>query len=342
MAAGDKQPMIMIRKVKKVAGGHHGGAWKVAYADFVTAMMAFFLLLWLLNVTTDVQRKGIADYFAPSSISSSAGGAGGMFGGRTLAAPEAKYSDTSPPGMSQSDPQPPGTSEDENDTGAGPAAKAADMSDKEKLDALEKMREQEEQKKFKAVEAELKQVIQGNPELQGLSKSLIIDQTEEGLRIQIVDQDNYSMFPSGSAQMFPQTRKLIEMVGKAVSKLPNRVAISGHTDSKPFAGGSSRDNWDLSAERANASRRVLTSAGISEDRLQNVVGRADREPLDRAQADDPKNRRISIVLLRQSLFEKKNPIAVTGDGAQVEGDKAPAKDPNARPRTAFPIYGQPR
>lgn len=322
----DKQPMILIRKKKKVAGGHHGGAWKVAYADFVTAMMAFFLLLWLLNVTTDVQRKGIADYFAPTSISSSQGGAGGLFGGRTMSAPEAKYSDTSAPGVADADPQPPGYSEEEAEMGAGPKDKSAD---KDKLDALEKQREQEEQQKFKAVEKELRQVIEANTELSGLSKSLIIDQTQEGLRIQIVDQNNYSMFPSGSAQMYPQTRKLIELVGKAVSQLPNRLAISGHTDSKPFASNATRDNWDLSAERANASRRVLIAGGIAENRVQNVVGRADREPLDQAQVDDPKNRRISIVLLRQSLFEKKDaapdaPISVS--------------DPNARPKSAFPAY----
>jgi chemotaxis protein MotB len=129
----------------------------------------------------------------------------------------------------------------------------------------------------------------------------MVDQTDEGLRIQIVDQENYSMFPSGSSQMYPQTRKLLELVGAAVSRLPNKLEITGHTDSAPFAVPSQRDNWDLSSERANASRRVLVAMGIAEDRFQNVVGRADREPFVKEDPTDPKNRRISIILLRQPV-----------------------------------------
>lgn len=321
------QPVIVIKKKKGGRHPHHGGAWKVAYADFVTAMMAFFLLLWLLNVTTDIQRKGIADYFAPASISSSQSGASGMFGGQTLNSKEAKMSDTSPiNGASDTMPPPPGADSDgdkkpgssrrqhdeKEDIEAPPQERVSqadieqDLPQRKALDELDKKRAAEEQEKFKQVEFELKQVLAANPELSGLSKSLIMDITDEGLRIQIVDQENYSMFPTGSAQMYPPTRRLLELVGKAIQLLPNRIAISGHTDNVPFSANSTRDNWDLSAERANASRRVLAGSGINADRIQNVVGRADREPLDTTKANDPKNRRISIVLLRQSLFDKKD------------------------------------
>jgi len=339
--ADPKQPIIIIKKVKKVAGGHHGGAWKVAYADFVTAMMAFFLLLWLLSVTTDVQRNGIADYFAPASISKSESGAGGVFGGRTLTAPEAKFSDSAPPGIDTSqDPQPPGyqdkQSEDESegrmgrpgeseegdDTGQGkdkkvaviierrvdqndPAEEKTDdnkLTDKQ-MDKAAQQREEDEKKKFKLAQDALQNAIADTQELAPLAKSLIIDQTEEGLRIQIVDQENYSMFPSGSAQMYPQTRKLIELVGKAVSRLPNKLAVTGHTDAAPFPMASQRDNWDLSAERANACRRALLSVGVDESRIQTVVGRAARDPYVKDNPNDPRNRRISIVLLRQSYVQ---------------------------------------
>jgi chemotaxis protein MotB len=336
--ADPKQPIIIIKKIKKVAGGHHGGAWKVAYADFVTAMMAFFLLLWLLNVTTSVQRAGIADYFSPVSISESPGGAGGLFGGRTMNAPEAKFSDTAPPGMDSSlRAQPPGRDESENDDDssgyAGNAAEgddagqgtdkkvaviierrtvkepAEDKSENDKLsdkqmDKATKQREEEEKQKFKMAQEALQGAIAGTPDLAPLVKSLMIDQTEEGLRIQIVDQENYSMFPSGSAQMYPQTRKLIELVGKAVSRLPNKLAVTGHTDAAPFAALSQRDNWDLSAERANASRRVLLGVGVDESRIQTVVGRAARDPYVKENPNDPRNRRISIVLLRQSYLQQ--------------------------------------
>lgn len=299
--ADGKTQNIIIKKIKKVEGGHHGGAWKVAYADFVTAMMAFFLLLWLLNVTTDVQRQGIADYFSPSSISASKAGADGMFGGRTISAPEARFSDTAPQSLTPAASPPEGEAEDapEKDPAEGKGKAERELDEKD-LSELEKRQKIEEEKQFKAAEEALKAAISETPELLPLSKSLIIDQTEEGLRIQIVDQENYSMFPSGSAQMYPQTRRLLELVGRAVSRLPNRLALTGHTDSAPFANPNARDNWDLSSERANASRRVLLTSGVTPERIQTVVGRADREPFVKDNPQDPKNRRISIVLLRQA------------------------------------------
>lgn len=303
------QPPIIIKKIKKSAHAHHGGAWKVAYADFVTAMMAFFLLLWLLNVTTDIQRKGIADYFAPASISKSESGAAGIFGGRIMSAPEAKFSDSAPPGIENAEPLPPGYETDKPEDTSEKTRVAESAQKKQGTDgklneaAIDKAlaaREVAEKAALKEAGEALKQVVVETPELTALAKSLIIDQTDEGLRIQIVDQANYSMFPSASAQMYPQTRTLLETIGRAIGQLPNKLVVTGHTDSTPFAATSQRDNWDLSAERANASRRALEAIGIAPDRFQNIVGRADRDPLVKEDPKDPKNRRISIVLLRDS------------------------------------------
>ena len=351
-SAGGEQPII-IKKKKGGHGGHHGGAWKVAYADFVTAMMAFFLLLWLLNVTTSDQRKGIADYFAPVSVSRETSGSGGILGGQTITAPGAQISSSSPVSADVPSSGPPGQQAEESDnpdpdalastqrsgsselTGQGPADTAKDPASQrpnenrleyqqrleqmakqlgvpgqkmgEKLsDFAERLNEasqtlqiqKTEAQQFQQAASEIRQAIQSIPELEPLAQSLMIDQTPDGLRIQIVDQDRISMFPGGSAQMYAPTRALMGQLAKALSKLPNRLSISGHTDSTPFASGGGRDNWDLSSERANATRRALIAGGIPESRIQDVVGRADRDLLVPDQPNSPRNRRISMILLR--------------------------------------------
>jgi chemotaxis protein MotB len=343
--AGTEQPII-IKKKKGGHGGHHGGAWKVAYADFVTAMMAFFLLLWLLNVTTSDQRKGIADYFAPVSVSRETSGSGGLLGGQTVTVPGAQISPSSPmsadvptsgpPGQAAQAPEEAVTEIGEpNASGPGTGAempaeqrpnenrleyqqrleqlakqlgapgqklgeKLSDFAERVS-EAVENLQaQQKEARQFQQTANEIRQAIQSIPELEPLAQNLMIDQTPEGLRIQIVDQDRVSMFPGGSGQMYPQTRQLVMQVGQALSKLPNKLSISGHTDGTPFAAGSTRDNWDLSAERANATRRALQSGGIADNRIQDVVGRADRDLLVPDQPGNPRNRRISIVLLRET------------------------------------------
>ncbi|MBP2304387.1 OmpA family protein [Azospirillum melinis] len=372
-SGGDERPII-IKKKKGGHGGHHGGAWKVAYADFVTAMMAFFLLLWLLNVTTSDQRKGIADYFSPVSVSREQSGSGGMLGGKTITVPGAQVSPSSPMSADVPVSGPPGYSaqqtEDADDptestsgpgqgtgpgkpaSGAAPDADVADqkpsetraefqkrmedmakqlgipgqkpgekLSDfgervKEAMDSLQGAAK--EARQFQQAATEIRQAIQSVPELEPLAQNLMIDQTPEGLRIQIVDQDRVSMFPGGSGQMYPQTRQLVQQVAKALSKLPNKLSISGHTDSSPFPAGSGRDNWDLSTERANATRRALLAGGIDPTRIQDVVGKADRDPLVADQPNSPRNRRITMVLLRETQ-------AAPSAGGQSGGGGAPTK-----------------
>ncbi len=313
-----EQPVIIIRRKKK--GGHpahHGGAWKVAYADFVTAMMSFFLLLWLLNVTTSAQRKGIADYFSPAGISKSESGAGGVFGGLSISSTEGgEISDRSPPSAQDATIPTVGQGEEgDEDTkgngqgGGGKAAKdkngttSTETVPKEALSIAAAMKQEEEA--FKAAEQTLKQAIMASPELQSFANQIIVDRTPEGLRIQIIDRDKFSMFPSGGAIPYERARDLLLLVGKIIARMPNKISVTGHTDGLPFTIGSGRDNWSLSTERANTSREYLVKAGVPDQNIARVSGLADRDPLV-ADPKDPRNRRISIVLLRQSL----NPVSV--------------------------------
>jgi chemotaxis protein MotB len=297
----DSNAPIIIKRVKKGAHAHHGGAWKIAYADFVTAMMAFFLLMWLINTTSPEQKRGIADYFAPANISRTTSGGGGLLGGRSFATDGARANGAEAPTqkMSTSSPQSDAKSEqsaEEAKSGAGGAQQAAPVSDKQ-IDAAIAQREQKE---FEQAEQSLRQAMQDLPELAELSKNLIIDQTPEGLRIQIVDQEGRPMFPPGSAEPFDRAVILIKQVAKVIQRLPNRISISGHTDSAAFVSDKGYSNWDLSADRANASRRILQAAGIANDRVYQVSGKAGSEPLF---PNDPYlvgNRRISIVLLREA------------------------------------------
>jgi chemotaxis protein MotB len=291
MAVSGEQPII-IKKVKKVVGGgHHGGAWKVAYADFVTAMMAFFLLMWLLNTTSPEQKQGIADYFAPASISSSTSGSGGILGGTSLGDDGAK-ADGKMSVIQQMAPEAP--SETDKDGQSSTTASLDSASEQALRDALAK----KEQDSFASAAQSLRQSLQDMPELAELSKQIMIDQTPEGLRIQLIDQDGRSMFKENSREPNDRARILLRAVAKIINQLPNRITISGHT-SASAAGKRADSDWALSAERADASRQVLRGAGVDEDRIYQVSGKANSEPL---YADDPTlagNRRISIVLLRE-------------------------------------------
>lgn len=283
----DELRPIIVKKVKKGGGGHHGGAWKVAYADFVTAMMAFFLLLWLLNVTTDEQKMGIADYFDPNpKIAESKSGAGGLMGGLTM----------SPDGAMVKDVQKMMPQQEQD-----PALRAgSDPATIEEEKLREELRKREEAS-FKEAEKEIQAAMQGTPELQELSKNVMMDITPEGLRIQIVDQEGKPMFPSGSAEMYERTRNLMAQVAKVIAALPNEISVRGHTDSTPYGSGASYTNWELSADRANASRRVLEAAGLPAKRVNNVLGKADTDHLKADAPNDARNRRVSIILLRKEL-----------------------------------------
>lgn len=330
---------IIVKKIKKGGHAHHGGAWKVAYADFVTAMMAFFLLLWLLNAVTEEQLSGISDYFAPAAASRNKSGAGDILGGKVVSEEGSMPNVTSRPNVTIDLP-PPRAGKGGEDAGGeetlaekkseDTAEEPPQTEEETETEALAKveaeMAEKEEQKQFDDAEAQLKQAMQELPELQQLSKSLVIDSTPEGLRIQIVDQEGLAMFPRGSARMFAHTEKLIAMVSKVIGTLPQDIAISGHTDATRYSPGAVYTNWELSSDRANASRRGLLALGLPPERIARVVGRAETEPYLADDPSNPRNRRISIVLLRGTGVEGDNG-AVIPEPDNAKGKEAPKPAP---------------
>ncbi|GEM_PF-39012 len=296
----DQSQTIIIKKGKKGRHRHHGGAWKVAYADFVTAMMAFFLLLWLLNAVTQDQLEGIANYFAPISLSRDTSGAGDILGGKTILEEGAMKNVTARASVSVDLPPPKAgdaggeeTVEEtaEDSSGAGQDQETAESKARE-------LAERQEEEQFEKAETELRETIQGIPNLERLADSLLVENTPEGLRIQIVDQEGLAMFPKSSATMHAHTRRILELVAKVVVKMPQKLKISGHTDSLRYISQTGYSNWELSADRANASRRVLLEFGVPFERIARVVGMAATEPLVPDNPIHPSNRRISIVLLR--------------------------------------------
>ena len=278
---------IIIKKVKKGGhGGHHGGAWKIAYADFVTAMMAFFLLLWLLNSVTQESLEGLSNYFAPVSASSATSGSGGVLGGQVMSEEGAGTS---------------ATGQVSNVTVSLPTPKAGSggkESESVTEDVAKKALEAIEEQQFEEAQEQIEAQIKSSTELDQLKDSLRIENTPEGLRIQLIDQDGLPLFASGGADMLPHTRKLLTLVADVVKSMPQQLSISGYTDAVPFHTATGYSNWELSSDRANAARRGLMDANVPEDRVSRVVGKAATEPL---LPDDPThatNRRLSIVLLR--------------------------------------------
>jgi len=314
MAESGGNPII-IKRIKKGGAGHHGGAWKVAYADFVTAMMAFFLLLWLLNAVTEEQLTGVSNYFAPTMASDSTSGANGVLGGQTIGE-GAQVNQTSSPTLVQSlppsslsqdgddlsTPSPQQQSPDQQggagqDQGQGQGQQPGTVSEQEFKETMAKR----EQQRFDKAKEMLENAVKGIPELKQYQGSMMVDNTPEGLRIQITDQEGLAMFPSGSSAPYGHTRAMLDMVSRVIRQLPdNRISISGHTDAVPFRDPSGYTNWELSADRALASRRILVAAGVPESRIDRVVGRADQDPLEKADPKGVRNRRISIILLRDS------------------------------------------
>ncbi len=288
MALGEVN--VFIKKVKKVeGGGHHGGAWKVAYADFVTAMMAFFLLMWLINTTSPEQKRGIADYFAPASVSESTSGSGGILGGTSLGDKGSK-SEGSQSVISQLAPPSPDT----KDSGQSQNASLSSASDAQ-VKAENAKREAAE---FQSAAQSLRQAMQDMPELAEMSKQIIIEVTKDGLQIQLIDQEGRSMFEPNSSKPNDRARLLLRAISKVINQLPNRISITGHTSATP--GQKNPADWALSSARADASRQVLQGAGVNPDRVAQVSGKAAAEPL---YPDDPTmagNRRITILLLREA------------------------------------------
>lgn len=322
----DELQPIIIKRVKKVAGGHHGGAWKVAYADFVTAMMAFFLLLWLLNVAVQDKLEVISNYFDPSfpRISSNESGAAGVMGGLTVSPDGAQTSTVQP--LVQ--PSPTGQAQ------TGEAREESELSqyDQSEIERLEQELRRQEDRRFEEAKDELEKMMQENAQLAELAKNLLIDITPEGLRIQIIDQDGKPMFPSGSAEMYDRARLLMTTVGRVVRTMPNQASVRGHTDSNPYPPGAKYTNWELSADRANASRRVLLETGIPETQMANVMGKSDREHLIKDVPTDARNRRISIIMLREDM---KDAIARGAFGNRTPQPVRPAAPAPQQPIGTF-------
>lgn len=316
MATTTRQLQPIIRKKKKGGEeGHHGGAWKIAYADFVTAMMAFFLLMWLINVTSPEQKTGIAEYFNPITVSQTTAGSGGVMDGTTISPPGPLASDSTQMRVESPLPFAPRNELNDNTT-------KSDEEKKEELaKAVEEAMRKKEEEAFKAVEQKLMDSVAANPELKLLLENVIIDYTPEGLRIQIVDRDDRPMFALGSAEPFDYTRELLILVTSAIGELPNKVSIRGHTDALPFVSSQNYDNWDLSAERALVSRRIMRDTGLADGRLEGVVGRADTDPLFPDNPTDERNRRISIILLREPV------PATTGAPADDSGNRGAMASP---------------
>jgi chemotaxis protein MotB len=295
---------VIIKRIKKGGhGGHHGGAWKVAYADFVTAMMAFFLLMWLINTTTPEQKRGIADYFSAQSISQTTSGAGGILGGKVVAQASARsggmvsINDKNAP-PAQSTPQ---HSQDSSRRGGSTDAQGqSPASQVQSDDHLQRaVPSSQEDQQFESASESIRQAMQDSPDIAALSRQVMVDQTPEGLRIQLVDQDGKPMFQAGTAEPMPYTKKLLAAVSKIIDRLPNRISISGHTEGNAQEASAS-SNWVLSAARADAARAIITGSGVSGDRIYEIAGKAGSEPLLPEDPNASANRRLSIVLLREA------------------------------------------
>jgi chemotaxis protein MotB len=295
LAAVDHDRPIIIKKVKKGAHSHHGGAWKIAYADFVTAMMAFFLLLWLISMTTPEQKEGLASYFAPPNISPSTSGAGGLMNGKAIDDDGALLAGSAPE-EEESAASPKGTEFGLNDgamangdgaDGAGEDTSKASVTDVKATDDL----------LFHSAAASVRQAWQAMPNITEIENNLLVEETEDGLNIIIMDQAGRPMFPEGSKYPFEITRQAIAAIAPVLQQLPNQIRISGHT-----AAGGNYDNprygaWELSTDRANITRIILGEFGLVDDHVESVVGRSATEPFFPNDPYMAANQRIEITVL---------------------------------------------
>ena len=269
------RPIIVKKIIEAPHAGHHGGAWKVAYADFVTAMMAFFLLMWLLGATTEKQRKALADYFAPTIVQTKQDTAGstGLFGGDSL------------------------VSVDKYPNAAGQTGTRAMTIPRDATGGPREASGRERQRaNFQKLAKSLLREVQAKAEIRRLAPNIRFTETREGLRIDIVDDADFSMFVVGTNQLTPEATKLFAQIATMVAEVPNQVMIRGHTDASPWSAKAGTNNWRLSVERAEVARQYLAYRGIGSDRFARIEGVADTEPYVPSDRFDPRNRRISVTL----------------------------------------------
>ena len=285
MAEENQQQPVVIKRIKKRGGGAHGGAWKIAYADFVTAMMAFFLLMWLISSTSQGDLEGIAEYFKTPLKVALAGGSSRSEGSSVI-----------------------------KGVGRDRMRSEGQTKKSDSLKAAEAELKRAELERLKELKKKLEIAIEANPTLRQFQKQLLLDITTEGLRIQIVDEQNRPMFAIGKAELQPYTRDILREIGRMLNEVDNKISLSGHTDAAPYPSGEKGySNWELSADRANASRRELVVGGMSERKVLRVVGLSSAVMLDKADAFNPINRRISIIVMNKKAEE-----AITQDNPSVE------------------------
>jgi chemotaxis protein MotB len=295
------RPIIVKKIIAEAHGGHHGGAWKVAYADFVTAMMAFFLLLWILGATTEKQRKGIADYFTPTMVElkTKTAGANGPFGGDSILA-----KDSYPHRASQTGTK--GITIPKSAIGGSEPGKEERIRDKQRFGFLKK---------------QLMERIMKDKALRRFAQNIRFTDTREGLRIDLVDKADFSMFALGTDRLVPDASRLMGNVAQVVAGVPNGVIVRGHTDALPYAAGRTVNNWTLSSGRAEATRKALADHGVPAHRFYRIEGVADREPFVPADRYDPRNRRMSITL---AWSTPTSGAADAGDAAKPASAPPPA------------------
>ncbi|MFC3578913.1 flagellar motor protein MotB [Sphingomonas hylomeconis] len=286
---GSNQPPKIIYKKIYIEGhgGHHGGAWKVAYADFVTAMMAFFLLMWLLGATNEKQRKALADYFAPTLIDfkQNSAGSDGLFGGESLI-----DKDNYPHKAAQTGTKSLTVPADASGGLSVGTGQKGSLKNKAQLGA-------EDQRNFEKMRRRVESEMAANPKLARLGKHVRFMRTRDGMRIDLLDDADYSMFALGTTQLDPQASKLIGLIAESITGMQNPIMIRGHTDSLAYGDPLAMNNWILSSSRAEATRRRLFYGGIPEQRFERIEGVADREPMIVNHPSDPRNRRVAITLL---------------------------------------------
>lgn len=297
--ADESQRPIIVKRIKKGGHGHHGGAWKIAYADFVTAMMAFFLLMWLLGSTAQGDLKGIADHFnQPLKVA--------MFGG-TGAGDASSVIKGGGQDLSRSAGQ--------VNRGDTRLRTKTDLNPKQQKDQADF--EKKEQQALLDLKGQIEKMIENNPAIKQFKNQLLIDITPEGLRIQIVDEQNRPMFDTSSADIKSYTRDILREIGRLLNGVQNRVTLSGHTDAAQFAGGERGfSNWELSANRANAARRELVAGGMDEFKVLRVTGLASTIMFDRNDPLNPSNRRISIIVMNKKA--ERSVLHDHGEGADIE------------------------
>jgi chemotaxis protein MotB len=291
--AEDRVRPIIVKKIKKTAAGHHGGAWKIAYADFVTAMMAFFLLMWLLGSSSKATLEGIAEYFKmPLKVA--------LQGGPAVAASDSVIKSGGGKDLTKKQAQVKPVEDKKV------KEKLVDVTDAKK--ALEKA----EEAKLDELKKKIEKAIEDSPTLSKFKKQLLLDITSEGLRIQIVDEQNRPMFASSKAVMQPYAQQILQEIGKMLNGVTNKISLSGHTDAVPYPSGEKGySNWELSSDRANASRRELIAGGMDETKLLRVVGLASASLFDKENPLNPSNRRISIIVMNKQAEEN----AMKDDGS---------------------------